>query len=554
MPASSPGSWIASPPSDRPAERTQQADRSDVRTAGVLQERHREIDTERATMRVRLVGLALASTLLVLAPRSDQVAAGAALLAYAAIVAALRFALPRVGASFLAPVGIVVDVAFATAVVMVLPRSGPSWAVFAVPIVTAALRYGVHGTAAATAAAIVAYDATLVLRPGDAGILELFPVQVLLALGVFATELVWAVSRSGNERAILRGQTLAQRDLAARTSSDELLATLVEHAVRTFGARAAWIETSNDGAVPVVLHARGRVAGESTRGKSDLRLSLMLDPRIDLVASFDPAANDGQRIALADLARDEAPLLARFAEHDRLAARVDELDARVGELRDELKGRDDAVASAVHELRTPLTSVQAYGQVMSRNLQAVQRQVGQLDRLLGDLLQTQAGAPRLDLAEVDLWREAREAASRLRLVSGVNVDMPAEDGERYLVHADAGRLAQVLDNLLRNAAKFSPPDASIGVELRRDGDEVIVSVTDHGAGIPAEELSRIFERYYRGAAQHRSVPGEGIGLTVSREIITAHGGRIWATSAGPGRGSTFSIALPALFAPPPNSP
>jgi signal transduction histidine kinase len=520
----------------------------------VLHDRHREIDTERATMRVRLVGLALASTLLVLAPRSDQVAAGAVLLGYAAIVAALRFALPRAGAPILAPVGILIDVAFATAVVMLLPRSGPSWAVYSIAIATGALRYGVHGTAAATAAAVVAYDATLVLLPGEAGVLDLFPVQVLLAFGVFATELVWAVSRSGRERTILRARALAQRDLAARTTSDELLSSLVEHAVRTFGARAAWIESANGGPAPVVLHARGRMAEAGAAATQDLRIPLALDPRTDLVASFDAATNDGQRVALADLARDEAPLFARFTEHDRLAARVDELDARVVELRDELQGRDDAVASAVHELRTPLTSVQAYGQVMSRNLQAVQRQVGQLDRLLGDLLQTQAGAPRLDLAEVDLWREARDAASRLRLVTGVDVNVPADDGERYLVQADAGRLAQVLDNLLRNAAKFSPPEESIDVELRRDGDEIVFSVTDRGEGIPPEELSRIFERYYRGTAQHRSVPGEGIGLTVSHEIITAHGGRIWATSAGPGRGSTFSIALPALFAPPPNSP
>jgi signal transduction histidine kinase len=231
-------------------------------------------------------------------------------------------------------------------------------------------------------------------------------------------------------------------------------------------------------------------------------------------------------------------------ERDELSRIVAGLRSLNEHLRGELRERDDAVASAVHELRTPLTSVSAYGQLMSRNLQAVQRQVEQLERLISDLLAL-PGAKPFASEDVDLAKEAREAAHRIRIVADAEVHLTVRDDGPHVVRGDPGRLGQVLDNLLRNAAKFSPPDRPIDLEIGREGAEVIVAVTDRGSGIPAEELALIFERYYRGSGQRRAVPGEGIGLAVSREIVAAHQGRIWATSAGPGRGSTFSIALPA---------
>jgi signal transduction histidine kinase len=232
-------------------------------------------------------------------------------------------------------------------------------------------------------------------------------------------------------------------------------------------------------------------------------------------------------------------------ERDELGRTVAGLRTLNEHLRTELRERDDAVASAVHELRTPLTSVHAYGQLMSRNLQAVQTQVQQLERLIGDLLAL-PGAKPLALDEVDLLKATREAAHRVRIVADVEVHVTARGDGPHAVRGDAGRVAQVLDNLLRNAAKFSPTGLPIEVEVGREANEVLVSVTDHGQGIPAEELSLVFERYYRGSGQRRTVPGEGIGLAVSREIVLAHRGRIWASSAGPGRGSTFTMALPAL--------
>ena len=230
-------------------------------------------------------------------------------------------------------------------------------------------------------------------------------------------------------------------------------------------------------------------------------------------------------------------------ERDELQRTVAGLRSLNDHLREELRARDDAVASAVHELRTPLTSVSAYGQLMSRNLQSVQRQVEQLERLISDLL-AQPGTVQFTLDDVDLALEAQEAARRIRLLTDADVDVVIGDQGPHVVRADRGRIGQVLDNLLRNAAKFSPPGKPIEVVVRRSDGSVVIAVTDHGAGIPAEELTLIFERYYRGTGQRRAVPGEGIGLAVSREIVAAHHGRIWATSSGRGRGSTFFVSLP----------
>lgn len=110
-----------------------------------------------------------------------------------------------------------------------------------------------------------------------------------------------------------------------------------------------------------------------------------------------------------------------------------------------------------------------------------------------------------------------------------------------VTQADPARLAQVLDNILLNAVKFSPECAPIEMDVRGDGNTIVVTIVDHGEGMPADELEHIFERYYRKARQGRPIPGARIGLAVACEIIAAHEGRISAASEGQGPQAPFSF-------------
>jgi signal transduction histidine kinase len=110
---------------------------------------------------------------------------------------------------------------------------------------------------------------------------------------------------------------------------------------------------------------------------------------------------------------------------------------------------------------------------------------------------------------------------------------------------DPVRVMQLLDNLLENAVKYSPEGGEVRVRVWRDGDNALMSVTDQGIGIPPADLPHLFDRFHRGAnVDDRRFAGMGLGLYICRGIAEQHGGRLWATSAGPGQGSTFHVELP----------
>jgi two-component system phosphate regulon sensor histidine kinase PhoR len=113
-----------------------------------------------------------------------------------------------------------------------------------------------------------------------------------------------------------------------------------------------------------------------------------------------------------------------------------------------------------------------------------------------------------------------------------------------VARGDRERIGQALLNLLHNAVKFSPPGSVVAIRVTPTESEVVVAVEDHGQGIPASALPRIFERFYKvDRARTRGVGGTGLGLSIARHVVEAHGGRIWAESVE-GAGSTFSFALP----------
>jgi len=261
-------------------------------------------------------------------------------------------------------------------------------------------------------------------------------------------------------------------------------------------------------------------------------------------------ATSRRRLRPADLSllTDLAELLGngRRVLRDRKRAQdlADAQEATIAEQRQALQAKDEAVASALHELRTPLSSVDGYAQLMSRHLDSARRQISQLEHVLTDLQKPFEGRSTggLDLQDVDLDREVREAVSRLRLTTKSKADLDTPGGP-VIVRADPSRIAQVLDNLLGNAVKYSPPGGPIGVRLSGSDSEVLIAVTDSGDGLAAGDLERVFERGYRVARGSTAVAGQGLGLAISKMIVVAHGGRLWAASDGPGRGSTFTIAL-----------
>jgi signal transduction histidine kinase len=342
-----------------------------------------------------------------------------------------------------------------------------------------------------------------------------------------------------------------------RTQAGVLASTVVE-AGRIAGGQAAIVrpsdgtvivgdlpggalaELARDRRLPAVVGTSESALAAQTMPEATVALVSISDGRV--LAAVGPADVLTARLPLlervAQAARDR---LALVSERDALQNAANELGRDVESLGGALRAREDALATAVHELRNPLTAVHGYATLMSKNLQAVQGQLTQLERLMADLLsaeqQTQGGE-----APVDAGSAAREAIARAR-VRGAKIDLEAPAEPVRVAIGDA-RFAQLLDNLISNAMKYSPTGESIVVTVTVSGGLGKVTVTDHGMGIPPEHLARVFDRFYRVGGTAAAVAGQGLGLSICKEIVTAHGGKIWASSDGPGRGSTFSFTLP----------
>lgn len=221
--------------------------------------------------------------------------------------------------------------------------------------------------------------------------------------------------------------------------------------------------------------------------------------------------------------------------------------------------RRDFISNLSHELRTPLASLKALTDTLQdgaladpeaapRFLSRIHTEVDALTQMAQEMLdlskiesgqvalELQAVAPHTLLASaIERMRLQAERAS-LRMRLDCPLDLP-------LVQADALRVEQVLVNLIHNAVKFTPPGGEVALLAEAGQGEVRFAVRDTGIGIPADDLPRIFERFYR-VDKSRAGGGTGLGLSISRHLIEAHGGRIWAESRE-GEGSTFYFTLPA---------
>ncbi len=239
----------------------------------------------------------------------------------------------------------------------------------------------------------------------------------------------------------------------------------------------------------------------------------------------------------------------------RLAANLSETDRR----------KNEFLATLAHELRNPLAPMSNMLQVvkrvnndddvLKRAHDTIERQLGQMVRLVDDLLDlNRITHDRLELrrSEVELSsviEQAVEVARPLLDAAGheLVIDLPSEP---IYLNADQARLSQLFGNLLNNSSKYTKPNGSVSLSAKRVGDEVVVSVKDNGAGIPADKLDSIFDMFMQvdGSAEHAQ-GGLGIGLTLVKRLTEMHGGSIEAKSAGEERGSEFIVRLPVLSKP-----
>jgi len=213
--------------------------------------------------------------------------------------------------------------------------------------------------------------------------------------------------------------------------------------------------------------------------------------------------------------------------------------------------KDKFIGFASHELKTPVTTIKGYldiarmGKIPTGDiLSKIEKQVARLQGIINDLLdisKIQAGKMDLDYEKTGLSEIIKESIESVDVHQHIlETEVPPDD---ITVIADRQKLVQVIVNLLSNAVKYSEPLTVISIICRITGDQVEIIVSDQGIGIPAEDLPNIFNQFYRASPEKIKAKGMGLGLFISKEIMEAHSGNIWAEST-PGKGSAFHIVFP----------
>lgn len=281
-----------------------------------------------------------------------------------------------------------------------------------------------------------------------------------------------------------------------------------------------------------------------------------LTDRISAVCRGAEAIAEGDLAArVAVVGKDEVSHLA--ATFNQMAERLQEADRRQREL-DTL--RRDLIAWVGHDLRTPLASTRVIVEALAdgvvedpataqRYLRTAQRDVQSLTLLIDDLFdlaQMDAGGLKLErqpASMADLIADTVESFSALAGQRGVALRCSAEPGVDPVL-VDARQIGRVLANLVGNALRHTPAGGAVTVQARPLANRIQVEVSDSGDGIPAEDLPRVFERFYRGEkSRSRATGGSGLGLAIAKAIVEAHGGEI-AVDSRPGDGARFSFFLP----------
>lgn len=229
-----------------------------------------------------------------------------------------------------------------------------------------------------------------------------------------------------------------------------------------------------------------------------------------------------------------------------------------GSLEDDERRRLQLVGDVAHELRTPLTTLDGYLEGLQDGVieaspqtwQLLRRETGRLNRLVGDLAQLWRAEARqlpLHLEAVHVDPLLAELAARFEQeAAGRSMRIELGGASRLTVCADRDRLVQMVGNYLSNALRYAPIGSAVRLAAQRREGEIVIAVGDEGPGLSAEQLTHLFERFYRpDPSRSRALGGSGIGLAITRALAEAMDGRAWVTSDGVGAGSSFHIALPA---------
>ncbi len=247
-----------------------------------------------------------------------------------------------------------------------------------------------------------------------------------------------------------------------------------------------------------------------------------------------------------------------YSSSDEIAQLVNSFNTMSAALAQQERLRHEFVTNVAHELRTPLTGLRAYLEGMqdgvvpvdSKSLGLALSELERITRLVEDLQELsriEEGALQIHREPVAIENLLQTAVERFGPAfqdKGVHLSLKI-DGRLPHVLADSHRILQVLDNLLSNALRATPAGGSVVVSAIRNGPCVVVTVQDTGEGIPPDELDRLFQRFYRvDRSRTRSTGGSGVGLTIAKHLVEAHGGRIWAESKGRGHGASFHFTLP----------
>jgi len=219
------------------------------------------------------------------------------------------------------------------------------------------------------------------------------------------------------------------------------------------------------------------------------------------------------------------------------------------------KYKDEFMTMASHELKTPLTIIKANLDIMELKMQQDEnllfventlKQVEKLNKLISDLLdisKIQAGKLELKLADFDMIGLLKEMIHNMQPTTEIKILLKNAD-DTLPAYGDRDRIGLVIINLLGNAVKYSPNSKEIKVNAFRSEDAIIVGIEDKGIGIPPDDLTNIFTRFYRVSGITSTFTGSGIGLYIASQIISRHGGKIWAVSQLK-KGSTFYFSIPA---------